>query len=100
MSKLKIKKSTVARKDNEEVALSAHISKLVKITDVTKVITTGSAKFFINTLKFLRKSSNITIAITIKEAVNFIFIAAKINNPNNICHITFLIFLFSSLDNK
>lgn len=32
MSKLKIKKSTVARKDNEEVALSAHISKLVKIT--------------------------------------------------------------------
>ena len=32
MAKLKIEKSTIARKDNEDVALPAHISKLVKIT--------------------------------------------------------------------
>lgn len=32
MAKLKIKKSTIARKDNEEAALPAHVSKLVKIT--------------------------------------------------------------------
>lgn len=33
MTKLKIKKSTIVRKDNEDVALPAHISKLVKIAD-------------------------------------------------------------------
>lgn len=32
MAKFKIKKSMIARKDNDEVALPAHISKLVKIT--------------------------------------------------------------------